>query len=510
MSASSAPLPRAAASGRLGPLRAGFLLLTALAAADLVHTLFFRGGGAVLASPRPPPPRTLAAAATRAASPPPAPRSSPPPPPLPQSTPPEAASAASAAAAVDAPLPPFYEPGYTPRPGADAARLWRSTAAQAAIHAAQNPADCVGASYMRLEPVPSGFGSNIHVITAYLALAMNRGEVLVLHPAFGGGWVRGPYCEGRVSYECFFQPLSGCAPEGAPPRGARVRDVSGKDVMHEIPTAWHDAFKARAGRTAPDTETLDVKYWCARGALLQQHARVHLPQNPLCSISLPHASPSRTLCSSHALACLLACLLPRWRAQGAAYVMRLNARTSAELSARRRALAPGVPLPLPAGAYAAHVRHGDKHQEMTLFNFDKFARGIALAAAAAAAASAGNVSRPLTVFVSTEDPSVIDDALALAARSPGEWRVLHVPHARDNAATLTAAERGAGETLNSLLNLLVALEATHFVGQLGSNWCRLMDELRRVWVGARPACCTPYIEVGCDADECPASTLNWR
>ena len=46
------------------------------------------------------------------------------------------------------------------------------------------------------------------------------------------------------------------------------------------------------------------------------------------------------------------------------YLMRLNPQTAAELSARRRALAagptPAVPLPLPPGAVAVHVRHGDK------------------------------------------------------------------------------------------------------------------------------------------------------
>jgi hypothetical protein len=362
------------------------------------------------------------------------------------------------------PLPAFYAPAFVPS-GAHARRLWRTAATQAAIHSAQNPADCGAATYLRLQPVASGVGSNIHTVTAYLALAMNRGEVLVLHSEYGGDWVRGAYCDAARarSYECFFEPLSGCAPDGEPPPGATVLDVGSEDVVHQIPVAWHDAFKASAGDAAPDTPTRDVKYW--------------------------------------------------WRAQGAAYVMRLNARTAAELGARRRALASPaggatpVPLPLPEGTYAVHVRHGDKSEEMRLFGFDKFARAIT----AARNSSGVNSLPPLTLFVSTEDPAVIDDALALAAASPGAWRVLHAPWGRDNAATLDAAsKRGADETLNALLNLWTALEATHFVGQLGSNWCRLMDELRRVWLGDRPGCCTPYVEAGCDADSCPVETLNWR
>ena len=87
--------------------------------------------------------------------------------------------------------------------------------------------------------------------------------------------------------------------------------------------------------------------------------------------------------------------------------------------------------------------------------------------------------------------------------------MLVVPWERDNAATLTAATRGAEETLHALLNLWISLEATYFVGQLGSNWCRLTDELRRIWAGTQPGCCTRYIEAGCEADVCPVDTLNW-
>ena len=37
----------------------------------------------------------------------------------------------------------------------------------------------------------------------------------------------------------------------------------------------------------------------------------------------------------------------------------------------------------------------------------------------------------------------------------------------------------------------------------------LGDELRRIWAGTQPGCCTRYIEAGCEADVCPVDTLNW-
>ena len=39
----------------------------------------------------------------------------------------------------------------------------------------------------------------------------------------------------------------------------------------------------------------------------------------------------------------------------------------------------------------------------------------------------------------------------------------------------------------------MALECDAWVGTRGSNWNRLIDELRCVWV---PKCAQPYVEVG--------------
>jgi hypothetical protein len=69
--------------------------------------------------------------------------------------------------------------------------------------------------------------------------------------------------------------------------------------------------------------------------------------------------------------------------------------------------------------------------------------------------------------------------------------------------------------LFSLENLFLALEATHFVGTRGSNWNRLIDELRGVWPGDVASCCQPYAEVACNevqllahGDEC-TTFANW-
>jgi hypothetical protein len=54
-----------------------------------------------------------------------------------------------------------------------------------------------------------------------------------------------------------------------------------------------------------------------------------------------------------------------------------------------------------------------------------------------------------------------------------------------------------------LLQLYMSLEADAWVGTRGSNWNRLIDELRCVWV---PKCPNPYVDVGDLRD----FSLGWR
>jgi hypothetical protein len=53
-----------------------------------------------------------------------------------------------------------------------------------------------------------------------------------------------------------------------------------------------------------------------------------------------------------------------------------------------------------------------------------------------------------------------------------------------------------------LLQLTLALEADAWISTRGSNWSRLIDELRCVWVDK---CQHPYVEVG---DE-PLGSYSW-
>ena len=160
-----------------------------------------------------------------------------------------------------------------------------------------------------------------------------------------------------------------------------------------------------------------------------------------------------------------------------------------------------------------HIRHGDKGVEMTLVptqNYWQAAEDLAFDNPVALARRG--------VFLSTEDGGAVDESRGLVERGGAEaWRLFWYDVPRNNIDGRTQIQAfaggegggggdgggGGGGGAPSLtppqltriwfLQLLMALECDAWVGTRGSNWNRLIDELRCVWV---PKCAQPYVEVG--------------
>lgn len=159
-----------------------------------------------------------------------------------------------------------------------------------------------------------------------------------------------------------------------------------------------------------------------------------------------------------------------------------------------------------------HVRHGDKSVDMRLVPGSEF-----FAAAERLVKVNNRNGYARGGFISTEDPAVLEEARKLSGSSaePGSplaswaWTWVDVPRDNSNGATQLAKFKDAlpaGKlTRIWLLNLLIALECDAWLGTLGSNWNRLIDELRCVWL---PKCTQPYNELGSD-DRLEGYTHNW-
>jgi hypothetical protein len=335
-------------------------------------------------------------------------------------------------------LPPWYEADHRVR--RQHLSAWRSDEVARDIDLHQNPSNCTSKPFMLLKHAPSGLGSMVHIATAFLALAFERDHILLYASDFAAGWTGGPYCAGKHSLECFFQPLSRCAPAGRLPPGATSYVVGfNEDVVNKIPKRWHDAFQSDAAARSElpgADQDVGVKYW--------------------------------------------------WRAQAAAYLVRLNGATSDHLKLQRRRLAEqgAVPLPLPPDTFSCHVRHSDKSREMRLFDFATYA------AAVQRTAEALQILNP-HVFVSTEDPRVVDDA-----RMTFGARALVVAYNRTNPQSLSAhMAGGAKETLHSMMKI-----------QMRSSPRTLWASWARIGTGCLMSCAT----CGAARRTPAAARASWR
>jgi hypothetical protein len=257
--------------------------------------------------------------------------------------------------------PEWYSAAYRPRD------LWHRRALlteeiQTALWQHQNPADCRGRAFAVLPHQHGGLGALVHVATGALAWAYENNRILVYGVGYGSHIAHGGYCGGVTDFDCFFQPLSHCRPFD--------------NYTNAVPVYWVMSDKLVPQRWA--------EKW---SAITDKH---------------DHRS--------------------RWRAQAAAYVLRLNERTAQWLQRQRHAsvLQGHVPAVLQNNTVSIHVRHGDKDTEMPIHSWQEH-----LEMADRAAAVRNFTER--VIFLSTEDPAVVNEA-----QSQSEWQIIILPWDRGN------------------------------------------------------------------------------
>lgn len=160
-----------------------------------------------------------------------------------------------------------------------------------------------------------------------------------------------------------------------------------------------------------------------------------------------------------------------WRAQSISYIVRPNARTLGELERRRGLVFGGGDIE--EGTISVHVRHGDKWKEMKLADDPTYLKAVE---------DLVTIRRGPTlkrkIFLSTEDAATVN---FFSKVKKWNTRWTNVSRVSDSTISPTSFAARIGwneEFLNILLSLQLALECDAWVGQISSNWCRLIDELR--------------------------------
>lgn len=125
-----------------------------------------------------------------------------------------------------------------------------------------------------------------------------------------------------------------------------------------------------------------------------------------------------------------------------------------------------------------HIRWGDKWLEMGLLDISAYVNKVH------DVIRTYGLRPDAIIFLMTEDYRALDEFRALA---DPRWRVLVYEPAvfprttdlRVDQPSMVANRGNSDVSTNSLVALFMCLESSHYIGASGSNWTRLMNELRQ-------------------------------
>ena len=285
-----------------------------------------------------------------------------------------------------------------------------------------------------------GIGALFHILASNLALAMSLDRILVIGTddkdiwVNASGWPENSNCR---SLQCYFLPFSSCSMEDAL-QGDHADDLGPKWYMEDQSESLEKVrvllIVGENGYEGPPPQFADI----LRDSPIQEKQYIYW-----------------------------------WRAQAVTFFLRPSVETRKELSDRRMRMFSGH-SGVPEGSISLHVRHGDKYIESNIRPLRDYVSAASMIADTDARYSMRRI------FISTEDPEVIEEAEKLADRENGGYKVMFTEYERKNLPVVDLAEHfgGSNEMLNGLLNLQLAVMCDGWVCTLTSNWCQLIDSLR--------------------------------
>ena len=225
-----------------------------------------------------------------------------------------------------------------------------SRATQRYIYEKQNPASCVGQRFLILNKFPGddayGLGAIIQRISDYLSVAIQTDSILLYAEDLSPGehFIQDPANGGDSScgrtLDCIFQKLSNCRTKDQQGLNSRVQSIFAVPASHDGIDLDAEAYITKHGSPIP----------------------------PVFKTALEVIQPDITA----------EMLKYWWRAQAAAYIMRLNNKATSRMKELRlgkdveqmgihwdidgQSQIVDLPFPIPEGTFSMHVRHGDKGQ----------------------------------------------------------------------------------------------------------------------------------------------------
>lgn len=342
-------------------------------------------------------------------------------------------------------------------------QLYGSIAAQHAIWKHQHPKNCSEMKFVVYEALgpEHGIGTILHHLGVALQAAIDLDRILVLYPQPNYEWVNGWFCnETSALDECYFEPLSSCT----------IADAFGNREPN-LDNLWrHSELSLESYHCDESNPKFSERLlgFSLREAMksydtpnIMQHLRSKTPHMFHTLLQAGNLSESS---------------YQWWRAQSVAYIVRPNARLLNELKNRRNFFF--TMEPLERGTISVHIPYSHHLKD------ERTASNEVYLQSAESLVSRHPNDLQRRIFLTTEDPDAIRFFSKLTNWTVTWTNVTRIPTNENitdpNAALNNFASRFGWdeEFINSLLNLDMAMECDGFVGQLSSNWNRLIDELR--------------------------------
>jgi hypothetical protein len=372
-----------------------------------------------------------------------------------------------------------------------------------AIWQNQHPADCSKAKFLIGGGFESGFGSEIHVLGSGMALAMSLNRVYIMLATNGDSSLMDKmhsnnkfqvdidFCrkQGKTNLECYYEPWSSCTLEDAL-QGTTLQTLR----MQGLNIAFNDLKKqVRQERT-----------------LIVHLSPELVDEIPAPLMPMLHCSPFPPDKYRY-----------WWRSLTAAYIMRPNTATTALIMKHRRD--PEMTFDQEnEQCVSVYVRRGDKHLEMNIIQDETLFFKQAQEFSKDFKTPSGQPQSHPVMFIGSEDPSVMDSAIAWGKKN--DWKVLY-SNLFDRRAISTGlnneqqqAARQAGtfthhewEYFTMVLNIDAHIRCSAFVCTHRSNYCRIIDELRATVAHKANR---KYADFSCGSPppciDSPGTGIDWR
>jgi hypothetical protein len=292
-----------------------------------------------------------------------------------------------------------------------------TTEAQSFLHKWQHPSDCSTTKWITTVNHPGGVGSQLNVNTAVLACAINLGAIFVWGPSWYMSKANRTFqCEDGT-FDCVFLPITNCTRTSLSLRN-KLKATCDVSSRFSIPNVFRNF----------STDPYPLLYW--------------------------------------------------WRAQASMYFIKFNKNFETDLLLLEREV--NFRSEIPCGTVCVHVRHGDKGREMRLLNWDSFVTPVRsvqemLANGYPSRRCVHRTDKAPGVFLTSDDDKMFSEASKTFNQS--------LIFINDTSVLGKSVKNGHTPHLwhffrVAMLNIAKCLECDGFVLQRGSNFARIIDQLR--------------------------------